>query len=307
MSTTNIDLRPIHWDILKLVRILCYEGLPQTKWALVDPNDRRLPLWGPNPYNTRFVLPNGVPKPLVRACLLAVPFAESERRWGKDGNGPDPALQYLIDRKLLDVSEGNRPIVAAFRNYFNDSEVLSTVRFEENETGRFYVWESPSSTSVLHEQNGSLVTRTPYPVFKLSEPAHELLDAEKAAEPAKSAVGTRVGEPETETPTEVDVPNRARKAGEQYRQAAEALGVSDPTDWEAYNQLGAAMGLSGEEADLPRLDTWQRNLREYRRLTGQQKNKPRAGREGSAGSLVRADLIEPKHLPTRIRPKSSDQ
>ena len=199
MSTTNIDLSPIHWDILKLVRILCYEGLPQTKWALVDPNDGRLPLWGPNPYNTRFVLPNGVPEPLVRACLFAVPFAESEQRWGKDGNGPDPALQYLIDRKLLETSEGNRPIVAAFRNYFNDSEIFSTIRIEENETGRSYVWENPSSTSGLREQNGSLVTCTPYPVLKLSEPAHKLLDAGKAAaEPAKPDVGKRVGEPATD-------------------------------------------------------------------------------------------------------------
>ena len=113
--------------------------------------------------------------------------------------------------------------------------------------------------------------------------------------------------PAAATQTEISIPDRARKAGEQYRQAAEALGESDPTDREAYDQLTAAMELSGEEVDLPRFDTWQRNLREYRRLTGQQKKEPRAGREGSAGSLVRADQIEPKHLPTRIRPKSFDQ
>lgn len=107
--------------------------------------------------------------------------------------------------------------------------------------------------------------------------------------------------------TEIHIPDRARKASEQYRQAAEALDVSDPIDQEAYDQLATAMESSGEKADLPTFSTWQRNLREYRRLTGQQKNKPRAGREGSAGSLVRADQIEPEHLPTRIRPKSSDQ
>ena len=55
MSTTNIELRPIHWDILKLIRTLCYEGLPETKLALVDPNDRKLPRWEPNPVNNRFV------------------------------------------------------------------------------------------------------------------------------------------------------------------------------------------------------------------------------------------------------------
>ena len=101
MSTTNIELRPIHWDILKLIRTLCYQGLPKTRLACVDPDDGRLPLWEPNPYNNRFVLPNGVPEPLVKACLFAVPFDESKRRWGKDGHGLDPTLQYLIDRALL--------------------------------------------------------------------------------------------------------------------------------------------------------------------------------------------------------------
>jgi len=82
--------------------------------------------------------------------------------------------------------------------------------------------------------------------------------------------------------------------------------VSDPADREAYGQLAAAMESSGEKMDLPRFDTWQRNLREYRRLTGQQKNKPRAGRGGSV-KMVRPDQIEPHHWPTRIRPKSFDQ
>ena len=97
------------------------------------------------------------------------------------------------------------------------------------------------------------------------------------------------------------------KAGEQYRQAAEALDTTNPTDREVFDQLTSAMRVSGEEVDLPNFATWQRNLREYRRLTGQQKNKPRAGREESAGGLVRSDQIEPEHLPTRVRPKRVDE
>jgi len=130
------------------------------------------------------------------------------------------------------------------------------------------------------------------------------------AEPAlqsSAAEGHGAGTAAHQTPPEPLIRKRALKAGEQYRQAAEALGVSDPADREAYDQLATAMASSGEKMDLPRFDTWQRNLREYRRLTGQQKNKPRAGREGSAGSLVRADQIEPEQLPTCIRPKSFDK
>jgi hypothetical protein len=92
------------------------------------------------------------------------------------------------------------------------------------------------------------------------------------------------------------------KAGEQYRQTLDALGVASVSDREAYDQLGAVMERSGESAELPALDTWQRNLREYRRLTGAQKNTPRRGRTQGSGSLVRPDDIEPSQMPTRIRP-----
>ncbi len=115
------------------------------------------------------------------------------------------------------------------------------------------------------------------------------------------------GDLATKTQAQVSIPNRARKAGEQYRQAAEALGVSSPTDREAYEQLVTAFETSGEKAELPRFDTWQRNLRKYRQLTRQQKNKPRTGRERNAGSLVRADQIEPEYLPTRVRHEHVDQ
>jgi hypothetical protein len=137
-----------------------------------------------------------------------------------------------------------------------------------------------------------------------SQPTRALGDVEP---PANGVRGEGTSETKTETAPEVSIPNRARKAGEQYRQAAEALGVSDPTDRQAYDQMATAMETSGEREDLASFDTWQRNLREYRRLTGQQKNRPRAGREGSARSLVRADQIEPQHLPTRIRSKRVDE
>jgi len=265
MSTTNIELRPIHWDILKLIRTLCYEGLRETRCALVDPNDRRLPLWEPNPDNTPFVLPNGVPEPLVSSCLVAVPFDESEQRWGKDGHGPEPVLQYLIDRGLLDVSYGNRPICAAFRNYFNDSEILSTIRFEENENGQFYSWETSSHIHVLHEQNGPLVTGIPYRVFKLTERANELLDAEKtAAEPATPAVGKRMGGPEGD-PEPVDrrklSPSRV-KAAAVYEWAIEVIPGADkmpmrdllPSIWEKLDAaISAAPPGAGEVERLQEL------------------------------------------------------
>lgn len=108
-------------------------------------------------------------------------------------------------------------------------------------------------------------------------------------------------------PSDVHIPDYARKAGEQYKQAAKALGQSAPLDREAYDRIATAMEQSGEKVELQSFDTWQRSLREYRRLTGQQKNTPRAGRGQNSRSLVPADRIEPSLLPTRIRPKSVDE
>lgn len=94
-----------------------------------------------------------------------------------------------------------------------------------------------------------------------------------------------------EQPTRDAIPPRAQKAGEQYRQAVEALGVANPRDRDAYEKLEAAMKMSEEKADLPNFDTWTRNLRTYRQLTNQQKNHPRAGRKRNSGSVGRADQI----------------
>ena len=79
-------------------------------------------------------------------------------------------------------------------------------------------------------------------------------------------------------------PLRIRKAWQQSRNAVEALGESKPTDREAYDLLEKRAGHSGEGGELPSFAAWSRYLRDYRRLTNQQKNKPRRGRKG--GSMV---------------------
>jgi hypothetical protein len=301
-------LEPIHWDILRLIRTLCYKGLPQTRRALVDPNNQWIPKWEPNPHGARLVLHEGVPEPLIRECVCKVPLEDAKQRWGEGGSPYDSALQYLLDRRLMDVFWDDVPIVAAFKNYFNDAEILATIRIEEGINGRSYVWGiSDSKWHVLEEQDGGLVGR-PYLVFKLTEHAHRLLENEIiGADRANPTNGKRTDESTTVVPPDMPIPLRALKAGEQYRQAVEALGQTDPTDLEVYDKLAAALGQSGESKDLPCFATWQRNLRLYRNHTGQQKNKPRAGRKGNSGSMIRADQITPDQLPTRVRPEHLDQ
>lgn len=97
------------------------------------------------------------------------------------------------------------------------------------------------------------------------------------------------------------IPPRALKAAEQYRQVCKAHGVALLSDKEAYSKLANAMEVSGESSDLPALETWARNLREYRQQTGQQKHKPSSGQMRTMASTVRADQIEGQDLPTRTR------
>lgn len=104
----------------------------------------------------------------------------------------------------------------------------------------------------------------------------------------------------------VAIPLRAKKAWGQYEQGRNALNREDVTDDEVYDLLDKTYKQSGEQADLPIRDSWKRNLREHRRLTGTQKNAPRAGRVGTAGHFARVDQIEPQSLPTQIRPKCVD-
>lgn len=105
------------------------------------------------------------------------------------------------------------------------------------------------------------------------------------------------------------IPNRARKVGEQYRQAVEVLRPDNPnpTDREVHDAIAKALKQSGEAHELPEFATWQRYLRDWRKATGQQKKKPRAGRAQVSGSLVPYDGIEPRSLPTSIRPVSVDR
>lgn len=116
--------------------------------------------------------------------------------------------------------------------------------------------------------------------------------------------GTRT--PVEVSTAEVKIPNRARKAGEQYRRALEIVGDS-ATDRAVYDNVAPALRNSGETADLPSFETWQRNLREYRRLTGRQKNTPRTQRPRLRASCASPDQLAGSELPTSIRSKSADE
>ncbi len=128
--------------------------------------------------------------------------------------------------------------------------------------------------------------------------------------PAGSVVPADPGAPDGQS--SVVIPPRANKAADQYKQAIRALGTEESTDREAYEHLEAAWNLAKARVQedpvdkLPNFATWQRNLREYRRLTGTQKHRPRAGNAKTAGHFARPDQIEPKHWPAAIRPKSAD-
>ena len=104
-----------------------------------------------------------------------------------------------------------------------------------------------------------------------------------------------------------EIPTRAHKAASQYSLGLAATNESNPTDRQVYDALASKLSVSGEHRELPTFATWQRNLREHRRLTNQQKNKPRAGRSRASGSIVSADQIEPEHLPTRVRRSRKDK
>jgi len=102
-----------------------------------------------------------------------------------------------------------------------------------------------------------------------------------------------------------DTPPRAQKAYSQYQHGAGVLGKADPTDREVYDLLLRSYEQAGEGDDLPSFATWQRNLREYRRLTGTQKNTSRAGRAEAARCFVKVEDIEPESLPHHVRPRSA--
>jgi|GEM_PF-6889293 len=107
-------------------------------------------------------------------------------------------------------------------------------------------------------------------------------------------------------PSDAKIPPRAVKAGQQYKQAVDVHDGAKLEDREAYEAITRAYRQANEENELPKFDTWQRNLREWRRLTGTQKKSRRAGRAAQARSLVKAEDIEPESLPTHLRSRGMD-
>lgn len=132
-------------------------------------------------------------------------------------------------------------------------------------------------------------------------------DDEKTQSDISTGSGSDIKADTPKTEGQPKIPVRAQKAASQYRLGFEALGDPKATDRQIYDLLAKKMKTSGEKAELPSFDTWQRNLREYRRLTEQQKNKPRGGRGQTSGSIVPADQIEAEHLPTKVRKNPKDK
>ena len=109
-----------------------------------------------------------------------------------------------------------------------------------------------------------------------AEMAHSVYDVVRRA---KSASTTSVAPPSKPDPSG-DMPRRAKLAYHSYQVAEKMMEPSRKTDREAYDWFKAYLD-NGEEFDgynLPAFNTWARQLREARKILGQQKNKPRAGR-----------------------------
>ena len=89
----------------------------------------------------------------------------------------------------------------------------------------------------------------------------------------------------------------AVNAFEQAKYAESLIGDNKPTDDRLYDVLAEAYSDCKEQikelGNLPKRETWKKNLRIYRKATGQQKNKPRSGRhtESQSQSIVEADEI----------------
>lgn len=97
--------------------------------------------------------------------------------------------------------------------------------------------------------------------------------------------GEGAGKDDQRTPSLDDMPERARLAYLQHRQAVRALveedgrSESDVTDDDAYQHLTDA-----EVGNLPAVDTWKRNLRTAREALGQQKKKRRPKYDGRSAA-----------------------
>lgn len=119
----------------------------------------------------------------------------------------------------------------------------------------------------------------------------EWLARETHATGGTLAEGTPAAEAECEGAEPSDgpaIPPRFQKAWQQYQQARKLLG-GDPTDRECYEALEKAHEHEGTGDELPRFATWSKYVRDYRRLTHQQRNRPRAGR--TSRNVVSRDAL----------------
>ncbi len=90
------------------------------------------------------------------------------------------------------------------------------------------------------------------------------------------------------------IPQTALIAFEQYEHAKRLLGDDACTDRAAYEALAESSGtreFAERWRQLPKHETWTRNLRTYRKETNTQKNRPRASRCVGGKSIVREDEI----------------
>lgn len=94
---------------------------------------------------------------------------------------------------------------------------------------------------------------------------------------------------------DVAIPPRAMKAHAQYEYACQVEKGRNLKDDEAYALIASAYNVPNEKArkrmqdefgELPKCQTWKRNLREYRKLTQTNKNQPRSGRQNATRSIV---------------------
>ena len=104
---------------------------------------------------------------------------------------------------------------------------------------------------------------------------------------ANGSTGNAVEDQQCVDAEAVKLPPRVIEARDQYLAACEALGTDSPTDREAYDLIEMTAYDAGEPSPLPTFGTWTSYLRQWRGATGQQKNKPRGGREAASGSVVK--------------------
>ncbi len=99
--------------------------------------------------------------------------------------------------------------------------------------------------------------------------------------------------PNVPDPPAPKLPRQAARAGQQYEETCRYLEEQEanpkPTDKDVYDKLSKIYGDRKAGNDLPNFDTWARDLRRWRKATGNQKNRPRHDRP--ARSVVPASQL----------------